>query len=146
MLEKRGAKNVQKSVYFPFKRTTTEQNVMLVNPCPDAVAHITKNNQDEFTGINMHYMEHCPDAMQIITQDTRPLQYQMSLQFAFDWDDGKKFNRGKANILKELGFNKLEIEKLKRTNGHTDECHQVQYWRRGNLRVSKSLRGPASAQ
>ena len=40
--------------------------------------------------------------------DVMPMQYEMAIQFAFDDVQGKKFNRGKNNILKSLGFNLAE--------------------------------------
>jgi len=50
--------------------------------------------------------------------------------------DGKRFNQGKKNIMKDLGFSKAELEQFKRTDGHTDKCHEVFFYKKGKRKLT----------
>ena len=70
--------------------------------------------------------------------DVMPMQYEMAIQFAFDEEQGRKFNQGKNNIMKSLGFNRAERMDVKRMkDGHSDECHAAETWIKGKNRVCK---------
>lgn len=57
-----------------------------------------------------------------------PINYELTIQFAFEWADGKQFNKNKKPILRQLGFTKDEIKALSRHEGHSAECHDVSFW------------------